>query len=296
MQTSKSEHATQIPEAKIAARIPRDRLYRMSKDFFDTIDRLALGHRGRRLLHGLVHAACKQNDDWHSRHVLPLEECLVACQALRHRLGMKGSDNRPLAAGLEELSHSGIFDVLAVCNDRQWLAWRMTDDAYACLFADPQYGYGYFDLQDVKKLRTVKDFRLHDRFGVIRAQKRPEAAFTIDASGPTWEKQRRSFVRALQRTAELYGSGFVVLLECHGNRTGIDRVTTRMHLPHTRWGASIVKRSAWEAQLRKVLLVDKDRCHEIAGVASYDDVQKFFAESKSLNLKDEKTPEEVRQG
>lgn len=201
MQTIKSERATQIPEAKIAARIPRDRLYRMSKDFFDTIDRLALGHRGRRLLHGLIHATCKKNDDWHSRHVLPLGECRVACQVLRQRLDMKGSDNRSLAAGLEELRRSGIFNVLTFCNERQWLAWQMTDVAYACLFTDPQYGYGYFDIQDVKVLRTVMDFRLHDRFGVIRAQKRPETAFIIDAPGPNWETQRRSFVRALQRTS-----------------------------------------------------------------------------------------------
>lgn len=282
MQTIKSERATQIPEAKIAARIPRDRLYRMSKDFFDTIDRLALGHRGRRLLHGLVHATCKKNDDWHSRHVLPLGECRVACQVLRQRLDMKGPDNRSLAAGLEELRRSGIFDVLTFCNERQWLAWQMTDVAYACLFTDPQYGYGYFDIQDVQVLRTVMDFRLHDRFGVIRAQKRPEAAFAMNAPGPNWETQRRSFVRALQRTAKLYDSGFVVLLECHGSRNGIDRVVTRMHLPHTRWGDAIAKRSDEAAQMRKVLLVDATRCHELGGAASYADVQVFFARKPKL--------------
>ena len=227
------------PQARIAAGIPRDRLYRLSQPFVSAVQALGLEHHGLRLLHGLVHATCRRTATWHDPWGEPPEEGRLECQDLRRRLGLESPDNRVLAPGLEALAGTGLFDVLEFRNDRHWLAWRLTEDAHCRLFAWPEDGYGYVDIADVATLRTTMDFLLHDQLGVSRAKTCPSVIINLP-SGTTWEAQRRAVVRALQRSAALYGAGFVVLLECRGSRIGIDTAVVRMRLPHTRWNTKTI--------------------------------------------------------
>ena len=265
------------PLAQIAASIPRDRLYRLSLPFLMSVQQLGLGHHGLRLLHALVHATCRQTESWHKPHPRPPEGSLLPCQDIRRRLDLKSADNRILMTGCESLINCGLLDVLEFRNDNRWLAWRWTEASYEWLYSEPHYGYGYFDIVDIARLRTVWDFLIHDQLGVGRARTRPEFSIRL-AVNMSWETQRRTIIRALQRSAALYGCSLVVLLECHGSRIGIDTAIVRMRLPHTRWGSkTLAKRSVECASLRRVLLIDAERLEEVPATVDPEDVQAFFA-------------------
>jgi hypothetical protein len=272
----------QRPAAKIAASIPRDRLYRVSQPFCSVVQSLQFHSRALRVLHGLLHATCQEAAIWHDPYTELPGLHRLSCRELRRRLGLGGEDNRLLAAGLEELMRSGLFDVLGFRNDNRWLEWRMTFQAHDWFFAEPHEGYGYFDIADIPNLRTSMDFHIHDQLGVRRAQTRPgpEVALCLADTPTSWERLRRPLILALQRSAALYHCRFLVLLECRGHRIGVDQITIRMRLPHTRWGNRILKRSSPSASPRGILLVDAARCEDVGVEGASDRVQAFFATSR----------------
>lgn len=274
-QSHTTHAAVGTPVASIAASIPRANLYRLSRPFFTIAHSCGLSHRALRILHGLIHGTCRECDAWHGPCAIPINTKLIACRELRRRVGIRDRDNRTLAVATEELIASGLFDILEFHNNRHWLKWRLTDEAFFQLFSEPEAGFGYFDLRDMPQLRTVADFQMHDSLGICRAMRKPSVRITI-ASHESWEVSSRGLIKALHRTAGLFDCGFVVLLESCGSRIGIDGITVRMRLPHTRWGGQIVKRSDDTAQIRKVLLIDALRREQLAGPATYEEVQSFF--------------------
>ncbi|WP_299821463.1 hypothetical protein [uncultured Jannaschia sp.] len=264
-----------------AAGIPRSNLYRLSQPFFDLVHSRGLGLQGLRLVHLIAHATRRKVPNWHNLTVQqPEEGDRQECLEFRRRLGLgRSGDNGALADGIAELSRTDLLEWISFEHDHHWLSWRLCDGLFDLLFDG---AYGYFDIDQLRRLGTPLDLMIYGEVGIIRGMQQPAVSLDLARYGASlgrssdWSRLRPDLVRALQRAAALYDCGFLLQLECRGTRRGIDVVTLRARTVRSRWSWKALTKKPQGVPVRKVLLIDAGRCHESTSEAASADAKTFF--------------------
>jgi hypothetical protein len=229
--------------AKTGIGIPPDRTYKITRFADEAITACVIPAAGERLLHVLMHEACKAKD----RRVPARGEPLVgqlrlSCKLIRDRLGLAGSnDNRAIQRGLEELQAAGHFVDAEFLHDGLLFQWSFTDEFEQRLFLD--HSFGLFDIDDVRHLHSPLRLWLHRKLGLVWRMHRPFLEFSVvdllmETGGyqpPAWTGVSRQLADALHEIAKRENARFLVFGWWKGDLPGIDHVTIRIEHSQTEW-------------------------------------------------------------
>jgi hypothetical protein len=243
--------------------IPPDRTYKITRSVDTVIDACGLPAAGERLLHILIHEACKAKD----RRVPGRDDyedgqLRLSCKLIRGRLGLNGStDNRAILRGLESLQANGFFADVEILHGGLVLQWSFIESFEHILFDDDTYGL--FDIDDVHRLQGPLQLWLHRKLGIVWRMRRPVLDFSVTdlllATGqqqsPSWTSVSRQLIGALNEVARKERARFLVFGWWKGDLAGIDRVTIRIEHGQTKWQRNALGKVPLST--KKIYLVDQ---------------------------------------
>lgn len=249
--------------------IPREARYQLSQPVLHYVNGVKLSLHGLRLLHAILHVTCRKVPDWHRLAVdQPEEGDWRACIELRRVLGFEGSNcNRSIATGVAELQASGLFDWIALLEGNRDLTWRLRDGLFAMNFETTPYG-----LLDIRKVATFSravDLRVYAELAVVRRMRQPQMALSIPACAglldraPEWHRMRNDVVLSIQRSIEIFGGDCLALLERRRPGRSVDTITIRLRCNRRSWDRDSFVACPAEAKVKKVLLIDPQRCRDL---------------------------------
>ena len=149
-----------------------------------------MGIPGRRLLHAL--AWC------YSSKLEKARAGTILCSMVRQTFWPKATDLREVRKGITELKATGMFDVLEIRGRMLVFAW--SPEAFACLSAQKEQGYGTFSVDIVRKFQSEYQLRLYE-LCVLHGRKRMPM-FQIRGIDPQgqdglpWQVLRAQFMSA----------------------------------------------------------------------------------------------------
>lgn len=248
--------------AKTGIGIPPDRTYKITRFADEAITACVIPAAGERLLHVLMHEACKAKD----RRVPARGEPLVgqlrlSCKLIRNRLGLVGSnDNRTIQRGLEEIQAAGHFVDAEFQHDGLLFQWSFTGEFQQRLFCDP--AFGLFDIDDVRHLHSPLRLWLHRKLGLVWRMRRPSLEFSVtdfltetgSHQPPAWTSVSRQLADALHEIAERENARFLVFGWSKGDLRGIDHVTIRIEHSQTEWHKTALGKVP--SSTKKIYVVD----------------------------------------
>jgi hypothetical protein len=231
------------PVAKTGIGIPPQRTYMITRPVDEVITASAVSPAGERLLHILIHEACKAKD----RRVLgrgdpEIGRLRLSCKLVRERLGLAGStDNRAIRLGLEGLQSTGRFADVEILHGGLLLQWSFTREFEQKLFDDDRYAL--FDIDDVRHLHSPLQLWLHRKLGLTWRMRRPFLDFSVQdlltetgsQQPPSWTAVSRQLIDVLHEVAKKENARFLVFGWWKGDLTGIDHVTIRVEHSQTNW-------------------------------------------------------------
>jgi len=245
--------------------IAPDRAYRITRIVHEAIAGSGLPPAGERLLHVLIHEACKEKDRRVPSRGNPLGGRLrLPCRLVRERLGLVGStDNRAILQGLEEMNRCGRFADVELLQRGVFLEWAFEADFQQKVFADD--AYALFDLDDLRTLDSPLKFWLHRRLGLVWRMRRPSIEFTVTdllketgcPRPPLWSAVSRQFIDALHKISRREDAGFLLFGHWEGELSGIDRITVRITHAQTEWQKRVCNKAP--LSMKKAYLVDPTR-------------------------------------
>lgn len=255
---------TRLPRAGTATGIPRDCLYRLPETFLRTMRRWTLDRDALRLLHVVLYRTCRAcPDQWGAPGPHPEEDFGEAFSNIHTWQGTRPDRGHgAIIAAAARLRVTGAFERIGPCRGNGGLRWRLTETAFAGLFADDRYGY--LDIRVLPYLRVVTALTLLGEIALVRGMPRPQLRFDVEdlhrAGGLkepiSWKPVRRLLLRALEAIAGVHRLRVVLGLACHHRLVGADTVYLR--LEHARSGWSTGALGRFDTRVREVVVIDPD--------------------------------------
>lgn len=162
-----------------------------------------MGIPGRRLLHALAWCYSSKLEKTRSGTIL--------CAIIRQTFWPKATDLREVRKGITELKATGMFDVLEIRGRTLVFVW--SPEAFTCLSAPKEQGYGTFSVDLVRKFQSEYQLRLYEL--CVRHERKRMPMFLIPGIDPRgqvglpWQDLRAQFMTASRVLSFVFDQKFL---------------------------------------------------------------------------------------
>lgn len=259
--------------AQTSSGILSNSLYRLPRCFVHEVAYWPRDRDALRLLHVLLYRTYRDCQSWWlGTDPQPEEGYSVTFRDVH---GWQGTcperGNGTILAAMDRLRATGAFAVLVAEHRNQVLRWRLTDDAYACLFADDTFGY--LDIRILPHCRDVMTLILLGHLALVRGMRKPSLELQVEGlhnvqglMAPTaWKAVRRPLLSALRTLGTVHGLRVVVGLAWHHRLPGIDTLHVRLEHARTIW--KTIDLGRFDHRVREVIVLDPAGEHRMSPAA-----------------------------